>query len=45
MLEKISKLMKKDGELIIAAPNCEANENSVYKENWAAYDVPRHLFH
>ena len=44
-LESISKLLKTDGKLFIAVPNYLAYEQKVFKEYWAAYDVPRHLYH
>jgi hypothetical protein len=31
--------------LIIAVPNYTSVDAGFYKENWAAYDVPRHLYH
>ncbi|NEM96369.1 class I SAM-dependent methyltransferase [Pontibacter burrus] len=34
-----------DGTLIIAVPNADSHDAKQYKENWAAYDVPRHLYH
>lgn len=34
-----------DGRLIIAVPNLESHDAAVYGEHWAAYDVPRHLYH
>ena len=34
-----------DGYLLIACPNHEARDRSYYNEYWAAYDVPRHLYH
>jgi len=33
------------GKLIIAVPNPESEDAAQFKENWAAYDVPRHLYH
>lgn len=33
------------GKLVIAVPNPESEDARVFKENWAAYDVPRHLYH
>lgn len=44
-LAVISKLVNDNGALFIAVPNCEAHDASVYGEYWAAYDVPRHLYH
>jgi hypothetical protein len=31
--------------LIIAVPNYKSHDAEYYKEYWAAYDVPRHIFH
>lgn len=33
------------GSLVIALPNCSALDARYYKECWAGYDVPRHLWH
>jgi 2-polyprenyl-3-methyl-5-hydroxy-6-metoxy-1,4-benzoquinol methylase len=44
-MERINRLLKKGGKLIIAVPNCKSYDAKIYKENWAAYDVPRHLYH
>lgn len=33
------------GVLIIAVPNHRSKDAEYYKEFWAAYDVPRHLYH
>jgi len=42
---ELEQLLKKDGLLIIAVPNFNSFDASYYKEFWAAYDVPRHLWH
>ncbi len=34
-----------NGVLIIAVPNHKSFDAELYQENWAAYDVPRHLYH
>ena len=38
-------LLKPDGTLIIAVPNFQSYDAKLYKEFWAAFDVPRHLWH
>ncbi|GAA3591644.1 class I SAM-dependent methyltransferase [Flavivirga amylovorans] len=38
-------LLKPNGTLIIAVPNYKSYDAKHYKEFWAAYDVPRHLWH
>lgn len=44
-LQHISGLVKEGGHLIIALPNLKSWDAKNYKEYWAAYDVPRHLYH
>lgn len=44
-LDKISSLIIQDGVLIVAVPNYTSFDAQHYKEYWAAYDVPRHLYH
>ncbi len=44
-LSQLKKLLKPDGRLMIAVPNYTCYDAKVYKEFWAAYDVPRHLYH
>lgn len=39
------KLLKSNGTLVIAVPNFKSFDASYYKEFWAAFDVPRHLWH
>lgn len=44
-IEKLKSLLKPNGKLIIAVPNCESYDAQTYGQYWAAYDVPRHLYH
>ncbi|MGY0406881.1 MAG: class I SAM-dependent methyltransferase [Polaribacter sp.] len=44
-LSKLKKLLKPNGKLVIAVPNFKSYDATYYKEHWAAYDVPRHLWH
>lgn len=44
-IKQIDRLLKKDGHLIIAVPNRSSYDANVYQQYWAAYDVPRHLYH
>ena len=41
----IQKLLKPNGVLIVAVPNYNSFDAKHYKRFWAAYDVPRHLWH
>ena len=44
-IELLKKLLKPNGTLIVAVPNFKSYDANYYKEFWAAYDVPRHLWH
>jgi 2-polyprenyl-3-methyl-5-hydroxy-6-metoxy-1,4-benzoquinol methylase len=44
-LTSLKNLLSPDGTIFIAVPNHSSWEGNVYKENWAGYDVPRHLWH
>jgi len=44
-LNKISISLNTNGVLMIAAPNYHSYDADYYKQDWAAYDVPRHLYH
>jgi 2-polyprenyl-3-methyl-5-hydroxy-6-metoxy-1,4-benzoquinol methylase len=41
----VQKLLKPNGRLIIAVPNYTSFDAQYYQSYWAAYDVPRHLYH
>ncbi|MGM5469135.1 class I SAM-dependent methyltransferase [Flavobacteriaceae bacterium LMO-SS05] len=40
-----NRLLKPTGTLVIAVPNYKSYDAQHYKNYWAAYDVPRHLWH
>lgn len=42
---RLYDLLKENGTIIIAVPNASAFEAQIYGSYWAAYDVPRHLYH
>lgn len=44
-VERFYQLLKRTGMLFIAVPNYCSYDATVYKQHWAAYDVPRHLYH
>ncbi|MEL6592961.1 MAG: class I SAM-dependent methyltransferase [Bacteroidota bacterium] len=44
-LDQIESILADDGLLIIAVPNYNSRDASHYQAEWAAYDVPRHLYH
>jgi len=41
----IHRILKPGGVCIIALPNSDSFDALHYKEYWAAYDLPRHLWH
>jgi predicted TPR repeat methyltransferase len=44
-LLKIYEYLNSMGVLIIAVPNSNSFDAKFFKEYWAAYDVPRHIYH
>ena len=44
-LQFFSKSVADNGRLIIAVPNYTSADAKHYKEFWAGYDVPRHIYH
>lgn len=44
-LNFFSNTLDREGVLVIAVPNYTSYDALYYKECWAAYDVPRHLYH
>ncbi len=44
-ITKIDTLLKPNGIVLVAVPNYKSFDAQFYQEFWAAYDVPRHLWH
>lgn len=44
-IDQLKKLLTATGKLFIAVPNYTSRDAKAYKKYWAAYDVPRHLYH
>jgi 2-polyprenyl-3-methyl-5-hydroxy-6-metoxy-1,4-benzoquinol methylase len=44
-VETMKELLSKGGRIFIAVPNYTSLDSDIYKTWWAAYDVPRHLYH
>jgi 2-polyprenyl-3-methyl-5-hydroxy-6-metoxy-1,4-benzoquinol methylase len=44
-IQQFKNLLRPKGCLFIAVPNYTSYDAKVYKEFWAAWDVPRHLYH
>ncbi|WP_299015062.1 class I SAM-dependent methyltransferase [uncultured Polaribacter sp.] len=44
-IKRLKALLKPKGRIVIAVPNYKSYDAAIYKEFWAAFDVPRHLWH
>ncbi len=44
-VKRIIKHLKSDGYILIAVPNPESYDAKKYGNDWAGWDVPRHLYH
>ena len=44
-IERLKLLLAPGGKIFIAVPNYTSYDATIYKNHWAGYDVPRHLYH
>lgn len=44
-IKTIQRLLKPNGRIVLAVPNFKSFDADYFKNFWAAYDVPRHLWH
>jgi 2-polyprenyl-3-methyl-5-hydroxy-6-metoxy-1,4-benzoquinol methylase len=44
-ISELKRILKPDGVLVVAVPNYKSYDAKYYGQYWAAYDVPRHLWH
>lgn len=44
-MDNLHRILNNSGTLFIAVPNKASVDAKHYKQDWAAYDVPRHLWH
>lgn len=44
-IRELKRLLKPNGTILIAVPNFNSYDAKHYGSYWAAYDVPRHLWH
>ena len=42
---QLERILKSKGKIIVAVPNYKCWDANYYKEYWAAWDVPIHLWH
>jgi 2-polyprenyl-3-methyl-5-hydroxy-6-metoxy-1,4-benzoquinol methylase len=45
VLQTLKRKLKTNGCLVIALPNYKSFDAKYYGNHWAAYDVPRHIYH
>ncbi|QYJ69027.1 class I SAM-dependent methyltransferase [Flavobacterium litorale] len=44
-ITELKRIIKPDGVIVVAVPNFKSYDAKYYGTYWAAYDVPRHLWH
>ena len=44
-IKQIKHILIDKGALIIAVPNCNSFDAKYYEKYWAAWDLPRHIYH
>lgn len=44
-MSHLKRVLKMGGIIFIAVPNYTSTDAQLYKSKWAAWDVPRHLYH
>jgi 2-polyprenyl-3-methyl-5-hydroxy-6-metoxy-1,4-benzoquinol methylase len=42
---QVKRTLKNNGTFVVALPNCNSADAQFYGPFWAAYDVPRHIWH
>lgn len=45
LISNLSSILSENGRFVIAVPNYRSKDAEMYREFWAALDVPRHLWH
>jgi predicted SAM-dependent methyltransferase len=44
-IKQLVNVLKEDGKMLIAVQNINSYDADYYQDTWAAYDLPRHLYH
>lgn len=44
-LERVFRLLKPGGGVVIAVPNPQSFQAKIFKQRWVHWDIPRHLYH
>lgn len=45
IIKTLQQIMTPEAYLIIAVPNYQSFDAKIFKQNWVAFDAPRHLYH
>ncbi len=45
IIHELAEILEKDGLIVVAVPEYLSYDSKYYKEQWVAWDVPRHLNH
>jgi len=44
-IQQVKRMLNSTGVFVVALPNCSSADAEFYGKYWAAYDVPRHIWH
>lgn len=44
-IQEVKRMLNTNGVFVVALPNCSSADAEFYGKYWAAYDVPRHIWH
>jgi 2-polyprenyl-3-methyl-5-hydroxy-6-metoxy-1,4-benzoquinol methylase len=44
-VRQVKRTLASDGTFVVALPNCGSADAKFYGPHWAAYDLPRHIWH
>lgn len=44
-IQQVKRMLNANGVFVVALPNCSSADAEFYGKYWAAYDVPRHIWH
>lgn len=44
-IQQVKRMLNANGVFVVALPNCSSADAEFYGKFWAAYDVPRHIWH
>jgi 2-polyprenyl-3-methyl-5-hydroxy-6-metoxy-1,4-benzoquinol methylase len=45
VLQKVSKMLKDDGLLLIGIPNYDSFDRKIFQKYWNGFEIPLHLYH